>query len=147
MERALAEVERRLERMQDLYVSGQIEMEEVKRRNSPLLAKREEVRARLAAAETAPPTKIRPITPVAQAYARMANQLHLALEGDDGEEMRAELRKLIERVVFTPLPGKGAFDLRVEGKLARLLGVSEEPGACKVIVGAGTGFEPVTFRL
>ena len=75
---------------------------------------------------------------MAQAYARMADQLHLALEEDDGEEVRAELRKLIERVVFTPLPDKGAFDLRVEGKLARLLGVSEKPGACEVVVGAGS---------
>lgn len=68
----------------------------------------------------------------------MAGRLHLALEGADAEEVRGEVRKLIERVVFTPLPGKGAFDLKVEGKLARLLGVSEGPGACEVLLGAGT---------
>ncbi len=60
LERELAAVERRLGRTQDLYVAGQLGMEEVKRRNMPLLAKRKEVRAQLAAAETAPPTKIRP---------------------------------------------------------------------------------------
>ena len=147
IERELAEVERRLGRTQDLYVAGQIEMEEVKRRNAPLLVKRDELRARLAQADTPPPAKIRPFGPVALAYARTADQLHLALEGDDGAEMRAELRKLIECVVFTPLPGKGAFDLRVEGKLGQLLAVGEGWAACEVMLGAGTGFEPVTFRL
>ena len=61
--------------------------------------------------------------------------------------MKAELRKLIERVDFTPLPEQRAFALRVHSRLADLLGISEGSGDCGVSVGAGTGFEPVTFRL
>lgn len=52
----------------------------------------------------------------AQAYRRLAENLHLALEHADAEEVRTELRKLIERVVFTPLPGKDAFDLKGAGQ-------------------------------
>ena len=87
----------------------------------------------------------------AEAYRLLAECLHEVLEGDDAEEVRAEVRRLIDRVDFHPLDGLGKFDLRVHGKLAALLGVSERAAAltseCEVIVGAGTGFEPVTFRL
>lgn len=56
------DVARRLARTQDLYVAGQIEMNEVKRRNAPLSAKREEIRSRLAQADMpAPPSKVVPI--------------------------------------------------------------------------------------
>ena len=34
---------------------------------------------------------------------RLAENLHQAIDGDDGEEVRAELRKLIERVDFIPV--------------------------------------------
>lgn len=103
---------------------------------------------------------------VAEAYQSLAEDLQLALEGDAGEDLRAELRKLIERVDFIPVDGLGKFDLRVHGSLAVLLGLSvpqkaENPTArshgvsvdqsltfgCEVLVGAGAGFEPATFRL
>jgi len=48
------------------------------------------------------------------------------------------------------LAGLGKFDLEVHGKLKALLGVAERASrssTCEVVVGAGTGFEPVTFRL
>jgi hypothetical protein len=78
----------------------------------------------------------------------MAKNLHLALAEDGGEGIRDQVRELIERVDFIPLQGLGRFDLRVHGKLAALLEVSEEAAVgCGRFVGAGTGFEPVTFRL
>ena len=53
----------------------------------------------------------------------MAENLHLAIEGDAGEGLRQELRRLIDRVDFIPLEGLGKFDLRVHGSLAVLLGL------------------------
>jgi hypothetical protein len=64
--------------------------------------------------------------------------------------VRTALRALIERVDLEPVKGLGKFSLNIHGKLAALLGVSERAAAashCEVLVGAGTGFEPVTFRL
>ena len=73
--------------------------------------------------------------------------------GDDAEAARNAFRGLLDRVLFIPRNGKGEFELELQGRLAALL---EQPGktktphastACGVSVGAGTGFEPVTFRL
>jgi hypothetical protein len=73
---------------------------------------------------------------------------------------------LIDQVVFIPVEGLGKFELEIQGKLARLLRISgaagsqtakspaasgdgafENPHRCEVLVGAGAGFEPATFRL
>ncbi|MNS10316.1 hypothetical protein D3C72_418280 [compost metagenome] len=57
---------------------------------------------------------------VADAYRRLATDLQQAMEGDAGEDLRAELRKLIERVDFIPLGSLGKFDLRVHDNQALL---------------------------
>lgn len=44
-----------------------------------------------------------------------------AMEGEDGEEVRRELRKLIDRVDFIPVAGLGKFQLEAHGSLAGLL--------------------------
>ena len=72
---------------------------------------------------------------------------------------------MIERVDFILLEGLGKFDPRVHGDLAVLPGLggvqnAENPTAgnrgvssdrhltdCEVLLGAGAGFEPATFRL
>ena len=75
--------------------------------------------------------------------------VHAALDRLDGEEMRTALRALIERVDFFPADALGKFELKVTGKHKALL-VSERalaPSNCEGRLGAGTGFEPVTFRL
>lgn len=79
---------------------------------------------------------------------------------------RTELRKLIDRVDFIPLEGLGKFQLEVHGSLAALLALGQARNAknptaeghgvsadqsltsgCEVMLGAGAGFEPATFRL
>jgi hypothetical protein len=77
---------------------------------------------------------------LAEVYQQPSARLHETLEEDDGEEVRTELRNLIDRVDFQPLEGLGKFDLKVSGKLKALL-VSERASAssqCEVLVGAGT---------
>ena len=163
MEKELLEIGRQLERAQVMFMEGVVDLNTLKVRTAPLEARRQELTALLS--EAAPQTvQLHP--GVAEAYQRLAEDLQQALEGDAGEDLRAELRKLIERVDFIPLDGLGKFDLRVHGSLAVLLGLggtqkAENPTArghgvsvdqsltsgCEVSLGAGAGFEPATFRL
>ena len=50
---------------------------------------------------------------------------------------------MIRQVVVTPAEARGQFEVSVEMEIAALL---SQDGHI-VTVGAGTGFEPVTFRL
>lgn len=163
MEKEFLEIGRQLERAQVMFMEGVVDLDTLKARTAPLEARRQELNALLF--EAAPQTvQLHP--GVAEAYQRLAEDLQQALEGDAGEDLRTELRKLIERVDFIPLQGLGKFDLRVHGSLAVLLGLggtqkAENPTArgrgvsmdqsltsgCEVSVGAGAGFEPATFRL
>ena len=161
-ERELAEIGRKLERGQMMFMEELITMDELKARTAPLVARRNELEALIA---TSPSPVVVQLHPgAAEGYRRLAENLHLAVEGDDGEDLRRELRKLIEGVEFVPLEGLGKFELIVRGQLAGLLqmdpkaqngknpaasgsGVFEGPHRCEVLVGAGAGFEPATFRL
>jgi hypothetical protein len=75
--------------------------------------------------------------------------MHLALADDDTLERpgaRDACQALMRRVVVTPDVAAGAraqFKVTVETSMAALLARDGHI----VAVGAGTGFEPVTFRL
>jgi hypothetical protein len=116
LERELAEIERKLKRAQAMCLDGAIETSELKSISAPLNTRRAEIQSRLSNEEA--PSVIQLHPGAADAYRRLAEDLHQAIEGDDGQEVRAELRKLIERVDFIPAEGLGQFDLRVHGSLA-----------------------------
>ena len=148
LERELAEVQRKLTRAKDMYLNGIMEMSELEQLAAALNYRKQELESKLASVETPMPISLHPAA--ANAYRLLAERLHEVMEEEDGDEVRTEVRRLIERVDFQPLVGLGKFELKVHGKLAALLGVSERAAAhpdCGVLVGAGTGFEPVTFRL
>ena len=152
MEKELAEIGRRLDRAQVMFMEEVIDLETLKARTAPLKARQAELTAFLS--EAAPTETVQLHPGVAEAYRRLAENLHLAIEGDTGEDLRQELRRLIDRVDFIPLEGLGKFDLRVYGDLAVILGLggsqkAENPTVmdCGVSLGAGAGFEPATFRL
>lgn len=149
LERELEEIGRRIDRAADSFERGFFEVDELGRRILPLKARRAELRAALAAAAAPPPVRLHPRA--ADYYVQLVDDLAAALEGDDAAPARDLIRSAIERVDFAPRPGLGNFDLEAHGKLATLLGVSERAAAgssnCEVRMGAGTGFEPVTFRL
>lgn len=110
MKKELAEIGRRLERAQVMFMEEVIDLDTLKARTTPLKARRQELTALLS--EVAPTETVRLHPGVAEAYRRLAENLHLAIEGDAGEDLRKELRQLIERVDFIPLEGLGKFDLR-----------------------------------
>ena len=164
MEKELIEIGRRLERAQVMFMEEVIDLNTLKARTAPLKTRRQELSALLSDGVSAAPARLDP--GIAETYRHLAENLHLAMEGESGEDLRQELRKLIERVDFIPMNGLGKFDLRVHGSLAVLLGLSgaqnaENPTAvahgvssdqsltpeCEVSLGAGVGFEPTTFRL
>jgi site-specific DNA recombinase len=148
IERELAELDRRIARIADAYVDGAIDLAELKLKVPVLKARKAELESQLAAAGD--PTIVALHPGAAERYRQLAADLHLVLKEEDAEEIRAEVRKLIERIDFLPLEGLGKYELQIHGKLAALLGVAERAAAspeCGVLVGAGTGFEPVTFRL
>jgi hypothetical protein len=101
----------------------------------------------------------RPTKPPPGARTRLRTQLGVcALETPATEERAARdaARALIREVRFTPHRAPGEYDLEIVGDLARILhlGNKKAPSAEGAFrshsqggLGAGTGFEPVTFRL
>lgn len=101
-----------------------------------------------------PPALLHP--EMAGYYRRQVAALHEILErGPETERMRAAeiLRSLVSAIVLTPDDTGLAID--VEGDLAGILAVATNTkspaaiatGCLQVSLVAGTGFEPVTFRL
>lgn len=152
MERELAEVGRRIDRLLETYLAGEIERPEMTRAMEPLKARRAALEGALAAADA--PAVVRMHPGAAAAYAALAQDLAQTLAADDAGEVRDAFRALIERVDFHPLEGHGQFGLTVHGSLARLLQVGEAGGKsgapkrenptargdCGVSLGAGARF-------
>ena len=144
-ESELAEVKRRAERLVDQVADGVLSGLAVKDRLAALETRRAELETELAAT---PPTPIVALHPrLADQYRAMVASLEQALVRSDSEaaaEARDLVRRLIETVVVTPLPERGKFALTVKGKIAALV---SQDGDDAIVVGAGVGFEPTTFRL
>ena len=105
---------------------------------------------------------------LAETYRERVTDLHAALTREDGGTAALEaVRALIERVDVSPPDGDDTRSLPkivLTGAIAAMVGLALEPGsrtskaalcgagvsglfASSVMVVAGTGFEPVTFRL
>ena len=93
---------------------------------------------------------------VAEVYRRKVEELHNALRQEDAAPARELVRGLVEAIVL--LPEDGRLKVEVRGELAEILRLSgcanakapagrPELLAEQVKMVAGTGFEPVTFRL
>ena len=79
MERELAEIARRLQRAQSMCLDGAIDTAELKTLSEPMKARRGEVQLRLDSA-TQPPSPVQLHPQAAEAYRRLAADLHGALE-------------------------------------------------------------------
>ncbi len=150
-ERELAEIVRRLDRAQEAYLAGVMDLADLGRQTEPLKARRAEIERLLQEVEAPPVIQLHPAA--AEAYRQLAENVAEALDAEDGEELRMAFRGLIDRVDFIPLPDHGRFRLEVHGRLADLLAdpqAQKNPRAARdsgVYLGAGAGFEPATFRL
>ncbi len=151
LERELADIEGRLDRQLDLYETNVITKEKLIERIDGLETRAAVIKRELAEAEA--PTTYTLHPRAVDRYRELVGSLHAALADDDALAAREAFRGLLDRVVFIPMEGKGQFQLELHGRIAALLEPQKpktpQTGltACGVMVGAGTGFEPVTFRL
>ncbi len=100
---------------------------------------------------------------VSEVYRRKVERLAQTLNApEDQSQASAAIRALVEKIVLTPGRNRGEIDATLHGELGAILAWLDRqavgraakqntPGllgsGVSVSVGAGTGFEPVTFRL
>ena len=150
LERELTDVEGKLDRQLDLYEGNVITKDKLKERICGLEDRAAAIKRELAGSEA--PTSYTLHPRAVERYKELVGQLHSALAEEDAQAAREAFRGLLDGVVFTPGVGKGEFQLELHGRLAALLvpqthKTPQAMTACGVKLGAGTGFEPVTFRL
>ena len=143
-EAELAEVKRRAARLVDQVADGVLTGAAVKEKLAALEDTRERLEAELAESETDDGIVLHP--GIAGRFRKLVERLNTALEQSDTierMEAREAFRALIRQVVVTPAEERGRVKVSVETEIAALL---KQDGYIST-VGAGTGFEPVTFRL
>jgi hypothetical protein len=147
----LERVERELDRAVQAILDG-VPGARVKDKIGALEARKAELEATLETSKDPLPL-LHP--EMASAYRREVGALHEALQGaSEADRARAgeAIRALVEAIVLTP--GDGGLEIDVKGDLGGILAIAAQgkppahgAGGSQVVVGAGTGFEPVTFRL
>src|SRR5215510_2434679 len=149
-EREVERIEVRRKKLVQSIIDG-VPASEVRDELTANAARREELKAKLAAAD-APPPLLHP--EMADLYRQKVTTLAQALEQPETRMQATEaLRGLIDAIILTPADG----DLRIElkGNLAAMLSAvtnakrSPETGdlSLQVEMVAGAGFEPATFGL
>ena len=164
-EREIERIEVRRKKLIEMVMDG-VPTAEVKDEMITNAARREALKAKLAAAD-APPPLLHP--QMAELYREKVTALAEALEHPETRtEASDALRGLIDAIVLTPYQGEppsragedsrfGEPRLRIElkGNLAAMLGAAQnakrspETGdlSLQVVMVAGAGFEPATFGL
>ena len=149
-EREIERIEVRRKKLIEMVMNG-VAPSEVKDELNANAAKREELKATLAAAD-APPPLLHP--EMAELYRQKVTALALALEHPETRTEASEaLRGLIDAIVLTP--DQGELQIELKGNLAAMLGAAQnakrspETGdlSLQVVMVAGAGFEPATFGL
>jgi site-specific DNA recombinase len=93
---------------------------------------------------------------IGELYARKVGDLKSLLQNDVTKHQATEvIRSLIERIVVSPTGQRGKSDMVLHGALASIVAYASAPaqsgavtsGIGRVLLVAGVGFEPTTFRL
>ena len=149
-------IDRELERLVQHIAEGHGEGRAIGKRIAALEGRQDELSRALAAAEEPPPV-LHPS--MAVIYRERVTGLYEALQQVGTRAEAADvIRSLVSEIILTPSAGELLVDLR--GDLAGILAVAssdkQKPGflseagpelLSQVMMVAGTGFEPVTFRL
>ncbi|WP_048858089.1 recombinase family protein, partial [Acidiphilium multivorum] len=148
-------IERDLERLVDRFLKDDGAADALHARMKQLEGRKRELQEFLASAETPPPV-LHPS--MAVIYRERVAALHEALQQDETRAQAAEvIRSLVSEIVLTP--AGGLLEIDVGGDLAGILTIAaagkqqKSPSLAgtgsdgsQVMMVAGTGFEPVTFR-
>src|SRR5262249_19940683 len=149
-EREIVRIEARRKKLIEMVMEG-VPPSEVKDELTANAARREELKAKVAAAD-APPPLLHP--EMAELYRTKVSMLARALEQPETRvEATEALRGLIDAIILTP--GDGGLRIELKGTLAAMLNAatnakrSPETGdlSLQVEMVAGAGFEPATFGL
>ena len=93
---------------------------------------------------------------IGELYARRIGNLKSLLQNDSTKHQATEIiRSLIERIVVSPTEHRGKSDVVLHGALACILAYASDTaqsdmvssGVGRILLVAGAGFEPATFRL
>jgi len=159
LEKDLAKAKNDHAKLIDAIIAG-IPAEQVKDRMLALDARRIELERKLAREAAPSPIRIHPT--MAETYREKITTLIDQLQRPDGMlEAKEALRGLIDRIVLQPSPTGGKLGIHLEGALAALLmlglGVKRQKSLSgktqaledieELVLVAGVGFEPTTFRL
>ncbi|CAI2931913.1 Resolvase domain [Aminobacter niigataensis] len=154
----LAKVEKQIRSIIEAIKAGMFQVS-MKAEMDALELRKVDLTSQLAAA---PQDKPDLLPSISSLYARKVAQLTEALNHpDDRPQAATALRSLIEKIVLTPGTKRGEIEATLYGELGTILNWTERqavgpankntPGAgltgVSLSMVAGTGFEPVTFRL
>lgn len=146
LERDLAEIDRKVARLIAAIEGGDGEVKGVTARIAELEGQRSLVERELLVTNQDSIVAIHP--QAARRYRERVAHIKEALTA--GDEAAAEavriVRDLIGRIVVLPTANGQPMHLEIVGDLAKLMQPQEQPAVTAKVV-AGTGFEPVTFRL
>jgi site-specific DNA recombinase len=144
LEPELSEVKRRASRLIDQVAEGNLAGAAVKEGIEALEVKRNDPEKQLAG--TPPPHAVAVHPAAHQRFHALVENMSVTLSQAETSEIakaRTDLRSLIRSVTITPGAERGAFEVTVESEMAALM----TQGGHITTVGAGIGFEPMTFRL
>lgn len=151
-EREIARIETRRKKLIEMVMDG-VAPSEVRDEMNANAARRDELKAKLAAADEPPPL-LHP--EMARIYRTKVTELAKALqEPESRSEATEALRGLVDAIVLTPDQDRTTLRIELRGNLAAMLGAavqtkrSSESGdlSLQVSLVAGGGFEPPTFGL
>ncbi len=155
-QKELAKVQRSIDRCLDYIINGDGAMDTVRQKLSDL----EYSKANLLRSieQDTPPTKVEPHPNMGQLYQRRVEQLNQLLKDESSQlEAITIIRSLIDRIEITPGEKRGDPQIQLIGGLAAILdlavrgqektAIHKDGGVGRVLMVAGVGFEPTTFRL
>ena len=159
LEKELATANRDHGKLVDAIIAG-IPADQVKDKMQVLAERREALEAQLSNSPSPDPIRIHP--KMAATYqARVQSLISGLNKSGEMQEAQEALRGLVDQIVLQPSPDSGKLDIMLEGALSGLLtlalgakrkeGLSAETQAIdsieELVLVAGVGFEPTTFRL
>ena len=159
LEKELATANRDHSKLVDAIIAG-IPADQVKGKMQALAERREALEAQLAQTPSPDPIRIHP--KMAATYQLRVRSLISGLsKTGEMQEAQEALRSLVDKIVLHPSPETGKLDIVLEGALSGLLtlalGGKRKMGPTpegqvidnvrELVLVAGVGFEPTTFRL
>ena len=155
-QKELIKVQRSIDRCLDFITGGDGAMDTVRKTLAQLEISKETILASLE--QLAPPVKVDNHPNIGHLYQRRIEQIvKLFSDEDTQQEAVTIIRSLIDRIDITPGESRGKPKVELIGGLAAILqltisghkktAIQEDSGICRVLMVAGAGFEPATFRL